>query len=61
MQNKSVVNILHSVKPGWTSFRQEEKADADVMKERPDIVADVAITTPSAGHPASESPSTAVG
>ncbi|MEC5320373.1 type II toxin-antitoxin system VapB family antitoxin [Brenneria populi subsp. brevivirga] len=30
--------ILRPVKPSWRSFAQEEKADADFMTERPDVV-----------------------
>ncbi|HBW3372370.1 TPA: AbrB/MazE/SpoVT family DNA-binding domain-containing protein [Klebsiella pneumoniae] len=32
--------LLRPVKPSWGSFRQEEKADADFMTERTDIVGD---------------------
>ncbi|MCL2897254.1 type II toxin-antitoxin system VapB family antitoxin [Brenneria tiliae] len=30
--------VLRPVKPSWNSFMGEEKADADFMKDRPDIV-----------------------
>lgn len=32
--------ILRPVRPTWRSFNQFEKADADFMKERGDIVSD---------------------
>ncbi|HAT24286.1 type II toxin-antitoxin system VapB family antitoxin [Pantoea piersonii] len=32
--------LLRPVKPGWGSFRQEEKADADFMAERAGVVSD---------------------
>ncbi|EGT5208865.1 type II toxin-antitoxin system VapB family antitoxin [Enterobacter sp. ESY66] len=32
--------ILRPVKPSWSSFRQEEKADADFMAERENVVSD---------------------
>lgn len=32
--------ILRPVKPSWSSFRQEEKADADFMTERENVVSD---------------------
>ncbi|PWC14553.1 type II toxin-antitoxin system VapB family antitoxin [Brenneria corticis] len=32
--------VLRPVKPSWNSFLSEEKADADFMKDRPDIVED---------------------
>lgn len=32
--------ILRPVKPSWSSFRQEEKADADFMAERENVVRD---------------------
>lgn len=32
--------ILRPVKPSWSSFSQEEKADADFMAERENVVSD---------------------
>ncbi|RBN23934.1 type II toxin-antitoxin system VapB family antitoxin [Klebsiella pneumoniae] len=32
--------ILRPVKPSWSSCRQEEKADADFMAERENVVSD---------------------
>lgn len=32
--------ILRPVKPAWGTFLQEEKADADFMTEREDVVSD---------------------
>ena len=32
--------ILRPVKPSWSSFRQEEKADADFMAVRENVVSD---------------------
>lgn len=32
--------ILRSVKPSWSSFMQEEKADADFLKDRQDVIED---------------------
>ncbi|HBR2160668.1 TPA: AbrB/MazE/SpoVT family DNA-binding domain-containing protein [Klebsiella pneumoniae] len=32
--------ILRPVKPSWSSFRQEEKTDADFMAERENVVSD---------------------
>ncbi|WJV54529.1 type II toxin-antitoxin system VapB family antitoxin [Prodigiosinella aquatilis] len=32
--------ILRPAKPSWSTFLQEEKADADFMADRPEIVSD---------------------
>ncbi|NWA63426.1 AbrB/MazE/SpoVT family DNA-binding domain-containing protein [Pantoea sp. B9002] len=32
--------ILRPVKPSWSSFMQEEKADADFLKDREDVIED---------------------
>lgn len=32
--------ILRPVKPSWRSFMQEEKADADFLKDREDVIED---------------------
>lgn len=32
--------ILRPVKPTWSSFLQEEKADSDFLREREDVVSD---------------------
>ncbi|XXN66478.1 type II toxin-antitoxin system VapB family antitoxin (plasmid) [Enterobacter ludwigii] len=32
--------ILRPVKPSWSSFMQEEKADADFLEDRDDVIED---------------------